>query len=90
MNRTDIYQKYVVKRSDGNDDPKAIYFVLRVDRVDDKWDQLCRWTLRNMQHRLMSDGDPVMNKFGENLMEWINNIYFEGADAKELREGKES
>lgn len=70
--RADIYQKYIVKRTDGREEPGAIYFVLRLDRPDNWWDGLCRWTLRHMVRRLQADGDPDKNKFGDNLSAFVD------------------
>ena len=82
MKRTDIYDKYMVMRTDGRDDPNAIYFVLRIDRLDNWWDQWGRWTLRKLARRLMSDGDPNKNKFGENLENWILTCHMKAVDGQ--------
>ena len=75
--RTDIYQKYVVKRTDGREEPDAIYFVLRIDRHDNWWDGMCRWTLHKLGSRLLADGDPNKNEFGLNLRSWVTDVRFQ-------------
>lgn len=72
MNRTDVYKKYKVTRTDGKQEPEAIYFVLRVDRADNWWDGVCRWTLRHLARRLQADGDPDKNKFGKELEKFVD------------------
>lgn len=80
MKRTDIYQKYIVKRTDGREEPEAVYFVLRIDRLDNWWDPFCRWGLRKMARRLMAEGDPHKNEFGLNLQNWVDNIHIKAAN----------
>lgn len=79
MKQFDIYQKYYVARNDGKLEPDARYFVLRLDRADNWWDGLCRWTLRHMARRLQADGDPDKNKFGLELEKFVGS---QGLDYK--------
>lgn len=71
MNRTDIYQKYIVTRTDGREVPEAVYFVLRIDRIDHWWDRVCRMALGRLALDLKKDGDPNKNKFGASIEKWI-------------------
>lgn len=71
MNRTDIYKKYIVKRTDGKEEPEAVYFVLRIDRKNHWWDLLCRKAVRNLAIDLGDDSDPAKKQFGFNIVKWM-------------------
>lgn len=77
-NPNGLHCKYVVRKSDGSvSDPRAIYFVLRLDSFgkDEKHIEACRFAARNYANYILMNQDaPHLNQMAMELQELLIDL----------------
>jgi len=80
-----LFNKYTVKKTSGETDPKAEYFVLRIDK-----DPIARKALRTYAIEMWRQGEE---EFAEQLFAWVDKHSIDNAEGpgivKDLRDASD-